>query len=84
MIADEDMITDDIEIQFTAAQLQHVVREYRATRLNDRQAEALAVYVNELQCKIDDLSDKCDSLQKEIEYMEQHPKGCECRDCRIP
>ena len=64
--------------------LNHIVRAHGARPLDDRQAEALAIYVCELQGKIDDLGDKCDELQDQIEHMGQHPKTCRCRECAIP
>ena len=78
------MITDDMTIQFTAMQLQHVVREHKALPLDDRQAEALARYVNDLQGKLDDFSDKCDELEERIKYLQDHPPGCRCVNCAVP
>jgi len=79
------MTTDDNpEIQFGVFLLQHILQSHNARPLDDRQAEALARYINELQGKLDDANDKSDELQARIDYMEQHPKGCRCRECAIP
>jgi len=58
------MMTDDMEVRFTAARLGFILREHGARPLDDRQGEALARYVNELQCKIDDLGDELDTLKE--------------------
>lgn len=51
------------EVQFGVFLLQHLLQSHGARPLDDRQAETLARYVNDLQCKIDDLGDKCDALE---------------------
>jgi len=53
-------VTDDVEVNFTASRLQHLLRAHGCRPLDDRQAAVLAQHINELQGKIDDLNDQVD------------------------
>lgn len=61
------MITDEFNVQYTSHVLQHIATRHGARPLDDRQAEALAIYVNEMQGKLDDLNDKCDELEEKLD-----------------
>lgn len=78
------MITDDLVVQAEVFRLEFLLPKHGCRPLDDRQAVTIAKHILELRCKIDDLGDERDELQEQIDYMEKHPKGCECRDCRIP
>ena len=80
-----DLTPEDVHgVDFASWRLRHVMLKHGASPLNDTQTEALAVFISGLLKKIDSLGAKCDELQEQIEYMEQHPKGCLCRECCIP